>query len=120
MRCRPGISTPQAHLPHADVEPRDHLQSLLDGSLAGRAEEAADALSPLLEYDRRHGGDLMRTLASYLEHGCNATRCAQTLYLHRSGLLYRLGRIEDLLNVRLDRFDDRVALEVAVLALRRT
>lgn len=97
----------------------DGLRRLLREALDGQAETAREALAPLLDYDIRHGGDLVRTLSVYLEHGCNATRCAESLYLHRSGLLYRLGRIEDLLGVRLDSYDIRVALEIATMALER-
>lgn len=96
---------------------RDDLLALLRAAVAGRSGAARAALDPLVRYDERHGGDLVRTLASYLAHGGNASRCAQDLYLHRSGLLYRLGRIEDLLGVDLDEYDDRVALEVALRAL---
>jgi DNA-binding PucR family transcriptional regulator len=74
------------------------------------------ALAPLIEYDRVHGGDLVRTLGIYLSSGGNASRSAEQLYLHRSGLLYRLRRIEELLGTRLDIFEDRVALELAILA----
>jgi DNA-binding PucR family transcriptional regulator len=78
---------------------------------------AEAALAPLIEYDRVHGGDLVRTLGVYLASGSNASRSAEQLYLHRSGLLYRLRRIEDLLGTRLDVFEDRVALEIVILAL---
>lgn len=74
-------------------------------------------LEPLLTYDSLHGGDLVHTLHVYLALGCNASRAAEALYLHRSGLLYRLGRIEELLGVRLDEFGSRVALELAVLSV---
>lgn len=78
---------------------------------------AAQVLEPLLTYDREHGGDLVHTLTVYLASGSNASRAAETLFLHRSGMLYRLRRIEALCGVRLDSFEDRVALELAVLAI---
>jgi len=81
------------------------------------ASDAAVALEPLIAYDRNHSGDLVRTLHIYLALGCNASRAAEALYLHRSGLLYRLGRIEDLLGVDLTSFRERVALEIAVLGI---
>lgn len=80
-------------------------------------EAALEALEPLSSYDKRHNGDLLQTLRVYLKSGCNASRSAELLYLHRSGLLYRLRRIEELLGIRLDTFEDRVALEIAVLAI---
>jgi purine catabolism regulator len=88
---------------------------------AATAAEAAapQALAPLLRYDAQHGGDLLETLRVFFELGGNASRSAEALYLHRSGLLYRLRRIEDLLAVRLDAYPDRLALELAVHVLTR-
>ena len=98
----------------------ERLQAVLHSALAGSRVEAELALAPLRAYDTRHGGDLITTLAVYLALGGNATKAADRLYLHRSGLLYRLRRIEDLLGVRLDSFEYRVALELAVLATGST
>jgi DNA-binding PucR family transcriptional regulator len=93
------------------------LDRLLANAVAAAASGAAAALEPLIAYDRNHAGDLVRTLRVYLALGCNASRTAEALYLHRSGLLYRLGRIEDLLGVDLSSFRERVALEIAVLGI---
>jgi sugar diacid utilization regulator len=101
----------------ADREPTGHLNRVLANAVAAAACGAVDALDPLLTYDRNHAGDLVRTLHVYLASGCNASRAAEALYLHRSGLLYRLGRIEDLLGVDLSSFRERVALEIAVLGI---
>lgn len=93
------------------------LRRLIRRATEGLGDEARAVLAPLYRYDESHGGDLVRTLSSYLEHGCNASRCAESLYLHRSGLLYRLGRIQDLLGIDLDSFENRVALEIALVAV---
>jgi DNA-binding PucR family transcriptional regulator len=50
----------------------------------------------------------------------NASATAEVLFLHRSGLLYRLRRIEALLGFGLDVFEHRAAVEVAIIALERT
>jgi DNA-binding PucR family transcriptional regulator len=94
---------------------REILRRILIDAVSGAQAEAGIALRPLRDYDRTHGGDLVRTLRIYLALGCNASKTAETLYLHRSGLLYRLRRIEDLLGLQLDSFEDRVALEIATL-----
>jgi purine catabolism regulator len=94
----------------------ESLDLILASSTEVAREHAARALSPLSEYDREHGGDLVRTLATYLACGCNASRTAAALYLHRSGLLYRLRRIETLLGLNLDNFETRTALSIAVIS----
>lgn len=95
----------------------DPAERVLRAALTGINEDAVHLLAPLLRYDREHGGDLVRTLRTYLELECNASASADALFLHRSGLLYRLRRIEALLGLRLDEFEHRVALELALLAL---
>ena len=94
----------------------DALSQLLALAVDAARERAADALGPLLAYDRDHSGDLVRTLQIYLATGCNTSRAAEELYLHRSGMLYRLRRIEELLAVRLDDIPTRTALELALLS----
>jgi purine catabolism regulator len=95
---------------------REVLDLILASSSEVAREHAVFALSPLEEYDREHGGDLRRTLATYLACGCNASRTAGELYLHRSGLLYRLRRIETLLGLNLDKFEVRTALSIAIIS----
>lgn len=92
------------------------MRSLRRGAIDGAAPHADAVLSPLHTYDAAHGGDLVRTLTVYLLTGGNASKAAEELFLHRSGMLYRLRRIEALCGVRLDNFEDRVTLEIAILA----
>lgn len=78
-------------------------------------EPARQLVSPLTSYDCRHGGDLTHTLTTYLHEGYNTSRAAKRLHLHRSGLLYRLARIRELLQLDLNEYEVRVALELALL-----
>lgn len=92
------------------------MHALRGAAIRGAAPYVHAVLAPLEAYDIAHGGDLVRTLTTYLVVGGNASRAAEELFLHRSGMLYRLRRIEALCGIRLDNFHDRVALEVAILA----
>jgi DNA-binding PucR family transcriptional regulator len=53
-------------------------------------------LGALLDYDDQRGGDLVETLASYLEAGGNYDGTAQGLAVHRNTLKYRLQRIREI------------------------
>ncbi len=77
--------------------------------LAGYRE---DVLGPLRARDR--GGVLMQTLAAYLATNGSPTDAADRLHLHRNTVLYRLGRIEELLQVDLRDADVRLALHLAL------
>ncbi len=74
-----------------------------------------ELLAPLNRYDSEHGGDLVKTLAIYLQHGGNATHAANALFLHRNSLRYRLARIQALLHMDPDAPDTRLALGIALL-----
>jgi DNA-binding PucR family transcriptional regulator len=75
---------------------------------------AAEILRPIRQYDLDHGGDLLHTMRTYYECAENASRAAERLFLHRNGLLYRLGRVERLLNVSLGDRDVSVSLQLAL------
>ena len=71
-----------------------------------------DVLGALRARDR--GGVLMQTLAAYLATNGSPTDAAERLHLHRNTVLYRLGRIEDLLQVDLRDADVRLGLHLAL------
>lgn len=58
---------------------------------------AGDVLGPLLAED----DTLQRILAEYLSNGCNASKTAQSLGIHRNTLMSQLDRVQDLLPVPL-------------------
>lgn len=71
-------------------------------------------LGALIDHDRDHNSDLVRTLTVYLDAGGNYDRAADSLIIHRSTLRYRLGRIRELSGRDLTDPDDRLNLHVAV------
>ncbi len=83
----------------------DHLQELED-AVVGR----------LLEADSLGGGDLLRTLETYLTCGGSATDAAAALYVHRNTLRKRMARIEQILGVDLGTVGGRVEAYLGVRA----
>ena len=78
------------------------------------ADFVATTLGPLLEYDRAQGGELVPTLAAWLETR-SVAETARRIYAHYNTVRKRLERIEELLGPVLT--DPRRALDLAV-ALR--
>ncbi len=74
-------------------------------------------LGPLIEYDRTRNAELVRTLSEYLERGGSLDQAADTLFIHRSTLKYRLGRIATLTGVDLADPDARFNLQLATRTL---
>ncbi len=57
---------------------------------------------------------LFHTLDTYLRHNGNASETANALFIHRSTLLYRLEKIEQLLHVQLNQAETRFSLFFAI------
>lgn len=94
------------------------LLRILDTSDEGARLERfiGEWLGPLVEYDRLHHCELVRTLTVYLDSGGNYDRTAAELVIHRSTLRYRLRRIRDVGERDLSDPESRLNLHVAVRA----
>ncbi len=57
--------------------------------------------------------NLFKTLAVYLNNNGNVTQTAKELYLHRSTLVYRLNKIQELLDIDIDDANERFNLQLA-------
>lgn len=96
-----------------------YTHALLLATVPGdvRRSFAARLLSPLLDYDRGHQSDLVRTLAIFLDCAGSWNACAEQLHVHVNTVRYRVRRIEELTGKNLSRMADRVDF---FLALRDT
>lgn len=100
----------------ADLATFQALLGRLDQEqLAPFAEQIA---RPLREYDAAHGTRLTETLRTFLDMGGAVGATSRALYLHPNTLRHRLSRIESLTGRDPMRFEDRVALAIAVWAGR--
>jgi DNA-binding PucR family transcriptional regulator len=107
--------------PGFDAATVPHIVALLLQAVSASpdvAEYYRGVVRPLLEHDRARSGNLMGTLSCYLFYAGNATRAAKALYLHRSTLLHRLGRIATLTSLDLSDPYARLALWIGVLLSR--
>lgn len=89
--------------------------------LAGVPEELRSSLrrrllGPVLDYDTEHGSDLVGTLQVFLDCSGSWTVAAAKLHVHVNTLRYRVGRVEELLDVDLSEFAARVDLYLALHA----
>ena len=55
-----------------------------------------DLLRPVIDYDQAHGGDLLATIRTWLEHDRQTDKAAQALHIHPNTLLYRVRRFEQI------------------------
>jgi len=74
-----------------------------------------DVIGKLVEYDRRHGTNLLTTLETFLCCNENQAETARRLFVHVNSLNYRLQRIEELLDADLHNAETRVLLYLAIV-----
>ncbi|WP_306362673.1 PucR family transcriptional regulator [Nocardia sp. CC227C] len=99
----------------ADIDSAAGLFTAIPDQLQRRFAERV--LGPVVEYDRRTGAGLVRTLEVFL--GCEGSwrQAAEHMHLHLNTVRYRIGRVEELTGRDLGRLDDRLDLYLAVRTL---
>jgi purine catabolism regulator len=78
----------------------------------------AEAIGPLLDYDRDHNGALVHTLEVFLRCERNRVRAAEELFIHYNTLRYRLTQIDELTGGLSGDSTARLNLELALCAHR--
>jgi purine catabolism regulator len=73
-----------------------------------------EMLGPLVDSDYRNNGALIETLEAFFRCNGNLSETARSMHLHRNSLLYRLGRIEELLGRPLEDSELRLSLQIAL------
>ena len=73
------------------------------------------ALAVLEAYDRAHGSGLTETLYTFLKRNCGYVDTAEALFIHRSTLLYRLQRIQELTGLDLADYPTRLHVQLSFL-----
>lgn len=75
-----------------------------------------DYLRPVIEYDQKHGGEMMKTLKVFL--ACNGSKqeTAAKLYIVRQTLYNRLEKLEEMLGSDFMLPEKRLAIEFAIAA----
>ena len=81
-------------------------------------EYVEDWLGPLMRPGQGRGAPLIESLEALAHEGWNMRASARLLGVHVNTLLYRLGRIEEILGRKLDDPEVRMAMAVALRARR--
>lgn len=74
-------------------------------------------LGPLLEYDKRHRTDFVRTIAAYLSNNNNLQATARELFVHVNTAAYRIQRIQAITGLDLTKTEDSLLARVALMIL---
>lgn len=71
-------------------------------------------IGAMVRHDGARGTAYVKTLATFLDHGCRHQPCADALGLHVTTLRYRLSRLKDLFGLQTDTPDQCFALQLAL------
>lgn len=68
------------------------------------------------QYEKK--GELIETLENYFEYNCEIKRISEAMFIHRNTLAYRIAKIEEITDLNLQEFNDRVTLYYALLCYK--
>lgn len=71
-------------------------------------------LGDLKRYDEDNSSELMLTLESFASHQFDLKQTSEAIFLHRNTLRYRIKKIEEILNIKLDDFNNRLNITAAL------
>lgn len=87
-----------------------------DPSLASRFVE--QSLGPLLDYDQRRKGELVKTIEAYFNSDGSVKLAGEALFAHPHTVSYRLKQVESLTGWSLRDPEDKLRLQLALRAYR--
>lgn len=95
------------------------LSEMVMNSFGGFPIEAyfASGFRKLLKHDQESDVSYLETLSAFLEENMSYAKAAQRLFIHRSTLIERMTRIEQMLSVNLKDPDERLLLRIILKAL---
>ncbi len=79
---------------------------------------ARSHLGALLDYDEKHGAELVKTLQEFLYLRNNIEKTARTINMSVSGLKYRLRKIEKIIGLELQDYKVSFDLQLALIILQ--
>lgn len=92
-----------------------HLRLLLNARNPGELESfAKEKVGSIYHYDKKTGGELLKTLYYYMKNEFNLHKTAREMNITIGGMRYRLRRIQDLGEFNLNNSDTRFEIQLAL------
>lgn len=73
-----------------------------------------EMLDDLVIYDKEKGTDLVLTLNNYFESEGNLKKISEMMFIHYNTVVYRLQRIKEITGMNLEKYEDRLNLQIAL------
>ena len=85
--------------------------------MVSQAPELYPPFCALLEEDKKFASGNLRLLYAYLKNDCSKTRTAAELFMHRNNIIYRIGKMEEMLGLSLSDEQEKTSFRLSFLAL---
>ena len=72
-------------------------------------------LESILDHDKENKTELFSTLKVYVHHNFNVATSSRELFIHRNTMLYRLGKIQDILSIDIYSPKNTLSLQLAFM-----
>lgn len=76
------------------------------------------AVEKLAEHDMDNDGDLLETLYTYISHERSLVNAADALNVHRNTIVYRVNKINEIININLDDPNVRYHMLISIVLLK--
>lgn len=90
-------------IPYEDYKLFDLFRHTNGGDLF--AKYSTEIMRTICQYDEQNGTDYMETICQYVGNRCSVRKTADSLFVHRNTVVYRISRIEELFGLTFE--DDR-------------
>ncbi|MCD8196281.1 MAG: helix-turn-helix domain-containing protein [Lachnospiraceae bacterium] len=109
-------------LSHVYLQENFGIYSILDACLENHHvyEFCHPDILSLQLADRENQTEYLETLYQYLLNECNALKAANSLYIHRNTMNYRLANIRDSLHIDIEKPLNRLYLLLSILLLKQS
>ncbi|MCD9479845.1 sugar diacid recognition domain-containing protein [Photobacterium phosphoreum] len=96
---------------------QDHILPVLLNKIkdeSWRYQQLQSPLDRLKQHDPR--GILLKTLTAFFDQNCDLAQTCQVLHIHRNTLRYRLDKIEQQTNLKINKISDITRLYLAIIS----
>lgn len=79
----------------------------------------SESIRTLIDYDKKNNTEFLKTLHCFIKNNCNSTHTAEELYIHRTTLIRRIERIQELCDIDFDDPNTHMYLSLSFLILQK-
>lgn len=79
----------------------------------------SESIRKLISYDKKNNTEYVTTLKCYLSNNCNSTHTAEELYVHRTTLIRRIDRIQEIGNIDFEDKENKIYMILSFWLLEK-